>query len=112
MSIKISTKRQNENSHEQLQQESVKRVRLSSRTTDDNSINTNRIVLRIRKPSEDLSTSRNDTTSNNNNNQLTIEMKDTLEIVKEDDEDQNESQSINVFDIFHQTTNRSEKDEQ
>jgi len=115
--MKTTTKRQNENSHEQQQQqqESVKRVRLSSRPTDDNSINSNRIVLRIRKPSEDLSSSRNETSSNNNSNnnpQLTIQIKEPLVTLKEDDGDQNESQSLNVFEIFNQKSIPLKKDDE
>jgi hypothetical protein len=114
--MKTTTKRQNENSHE-LQQESVKRVRLSSRPTDDNSINSNRIVLRIRKPSEDLSSSRNEISNSsiNSNQQLTIQIKESLETLKEDDEHQNKSQSLNVFDIFNkkdQTSISSKKDDE
>jgi len=99
VNIKTATKRPNENCQEQqLQQESVKRVRLSSRATDDNSINSNRIVLRIRKPSEDLSSSRSETP--NTSHQLTVQIKEPLLTLQEDDENQKNAQSLNVFDIF------------
>ena len=91
MNTKTATKRRNENSHEQQQTESVKRARLSSRPTDDN---TNRIVLRIRKPSEDLPNSRSETS---NSNHITVQVKETL---KEDNDNQDQS---NVFDISNQT---------
>ncbi|CAF3385877.1 unnamed protein product [Rotaria sp. Silwood1] len=107
INLKTATKRQNENTYEQQQQqqESVKRARLSSRPTDDNSINSNRIVLRIRKPSEDLSSSRSETSNSSNSSssghQLTIQIKEPLSTLKEDDEDQKQSQSENVFDMFN-----------
>ena len=107
LSIKTATKRQNDNSNGQ-QEESVKRARLSSRHTDDSSINSNRIVLRIRKTSEDLSSSRSETSNNNSNHQITIQIKEPLVTLREDNEDQNESQlTLNVFDIFNQTEQRS-----
>lgn len=81
-------KRSNENCQDQ--QEFVKRVRLSSRLSDDSSTTSNRIVLRIRKPSEDLTTTRHDSTSSAN-----IQIKDQLEMVRENDED--ESQESNIF---------------
>ncbi len=111
--IKTTTKRQNENAHEQ-QQESVKRVRLLSRPMDDSSINSNRIVLRIRKPSEDLSSSRSETSnssSSSSNPQLTVQIKEPLVALKEDDEDQIESPSLNVFEIFDPTSIPSKQDE-
>lgn len=105
--LKSTTKRSNENSQEQ-QQESVKRVRLSSRPADDNNVNSNRIVLRIRKPSEDLSSSRSETSNSssisNSNHQINVQIKETLDILKEDDEDQMESQSSNVFEILNPTS--------
>ena len=104
--MKTTIKRSSENSDDQ--QESVKRVRLSSRPSDDNSINSNRIVLRIRKPSEDLSSSRSET-SNHSNNQLTIQIKDPLEIVREDEEQEEESQSSNVFDIINEASNKDDE---
>ena len=112
--IKTATKRQNENSQDQSQQqsESVKRPRLLSRPSDDNSINTNRIVLRIRKPSEDLSSSRSETSNGSNGHQLTVQIKEPLVAVKEDDEKQNETQTINVFDIFNQTSILEKKDDE
>ncbi|CAF2527477.1 unnamed protein product [Rotaria sp. Silwood2] len=105
INLQTATKRPNENSYDQQQQqESVKRARLSSRPTDDNSINSNRIVLRIRKPSEDLSSSRSETSNSSiSGHQLTVQIKEPLSTLREDDEDQNQSQSENVFDIFNQT---------
>jgi hypothetical protein len=109
-SMKSTTKRPNENSQEQQQQEPVKRVRLSSRPADDTSTNSNRIVLRIRKPSEDLSSSRSETSNSSSSNpQLTVQIKEPLGIVKEDDENQIESQSSNVFDIFNQPPKEDEQ---
>jgi hypothetical protein len=110
-----TTKRPNESSHEQQQpQESVKRVRLTSRPADDSSTNSNRIVLRIRKPSEDLSSSRSETSnsSGSSNHQLTVQIKEPLETLRENDENQIKSQSPNVFDILNQTSIPSKEDEQ
>ncbi|CAF1055106.1 unnamed protein product [Rotaria sordida] len=121
INIKTTTKRQNENSYDQQQQqqqeESVKRARLSSRPTDDNSINSNRIVLRIRKPSEDLSSSRSETSNSSSNSttithQLNMQIKEPLSTLKEDDENHNQSQSENVFDIFNQTLVPSKNDDE
>lgn len=108
---KSTTKRRNESSHEQ-QQESVKRVRLSSRPVEENNQNSNRIVLRIRKPSEDLSSNRSDVSNSSTSNpQITVQIKEPLESVREDeDEDHTESQTTNVFDIFNQTSNPSNDD--
>lgn len=114
---KSATKRSLENSNEQQQQssESVKRARLSSRPSDENLLNSNRIVLRIRKPSEDLSSSRNELSNGNNNNsssshQLSAQIKEPLTALPEDEEDQNESQSQTkaIFDIINQIDQTTE----
>ena len=90
----------------------MKRVRLSSRPSDDNSINSNRIVLRIRKPSEDLSSGRSETSNSSCNHPLTIQIKEPLESLKEDTEDQPTSQAINVFDIFNQPSVLTKNDDE
>ncbi|UJR35707.1 hypothetical protein I4U23_028457 [Adineta vaga] len=113
MNIKTTAKRSNENSQDA--QESVKRARVSSRTVEDNSTNSNRIVLRIRKPSEDLSSSRSETSNSGSSHQVTVQIKESLSTLKEDDEDQIESQSMNVFEIFNhtdQTPTSSQKDDE
>ena len=112
-SVKSTTKRPNENPPEQQQQqESVKRVRLSSRPADDTSTNSNRIVLRIRKPSEDLTSSRSErSNSTNSNPQVTVQIKEPLEIVKEDEENQIESQSTNESDDSNHASILSKEDE-
>lgn len=113
-SMKTTTKRSNENSQDA--EESVKRARVSSLTVEETNTNPNRIVLRIRKPSEDLSSSRSETSNGSNSNQqIIVQMKEPLSPLKEDDENQLESQSINVFDIFNntdQTSNSSQKDDE
>lgn len=107
VALKTATKRQNENSQDQ-QQEPVKRVRLSSRPADDNSVTSNRIVLRIRKPSEDLSSARSETSSSSNGSHpLTVQIKEPLAILKEDEESQQQSQSMDAFDIFNSTDQTS-----
>ncbi|CAF0957614.1 unnamed protein product [Adineta steineri] len=110
INTKTATKRSNENSQEQ--QESVKRARVSSRTTDDTNTNSNRIVLRIRKPSEDLSSGRSETSNCSSNHPLTIQIKEPLLALKEDEEEQTESQLINVFEIFDQTSDPSKNDDE
>lgn len=112
--LKSSTKRRNESAHEQQQQEPVKRIRLSSRPVEDNNQNSNRIVLRIRKPSEDHSSNRSDASNNSSSNhQISIQIKELLETVKEDeDEDHMESQTSNVFDIFNQNSNLSSEEQE
>jgi hypothetical protein len=107
--MKSTTKRPNENPPEQQQQqEPVKRIRLSSRPADDTSTtNSNRIVLRIRKPSEDLTSSRSETSnssSSSGNPQVTVQIKEPLRIVKEDDENQIESQSMDESDNSNQAS--------
>ncbi|CAF1654713.1 unnamed protein product [Adineta ricciae] len=113
-SMKSSAKRPNENSQDT--EESVKRARVSSLTVEETNTNPNRIVLRIRKPSEDLSSSRSETSNgSNSNHQIIVQMKEPLSTLKEDDENQLESQSANVFDIFNstnQTSNLSPKDDE
>ncbi|CAF0865762.1 unnamed protein product [Adineta steineri] len=110
INTKTATKRSNENSQEQ--QESVKRARVLSRTTDDTNTNSNRIVLRIRKPSEDLSSGRSETSNCSSNHPLTIQIKEPLLALKEDEEEQTESQLINVFEIFDQTSDPSKNDDE
>jgi hypothetical protein len=76
-------------------------------------MNSNRIVLRIRKTSEDLSSSRSETSNSSSNHQITVQIKEALVTLREDNEDQNESQlSLNVFDIFDQVSTSSKKDEE
>ncbi|CAF4459376.1 unnamed protein product [Rotaria socialis] len=102
--IKTATKRSNENSNEQQkqQQDSVKRPRLASRPSDENLANSNRIVLRIRKPSEDLSSSRSELSTSASSHQLSIQIKEPLTALKEDEEEQSQPQTENVFDVFNQ----------
>jgi hypothetical protein len=101
MSVKTATKRLNENCNGQEHAEPVKRARVLSRPADDNSLGSSRIVLRIRKTSEDLSSSRNETFNNASGHQLTVEIKEPLVTLKEDDENEDGSQTSSSSNTLH-----------
>ena len=80
----------------------MKRARVYSKPADDTGLGANRIVLRIRKTSEELSSSRSETSnSNGSSHQLTVQIKEPLVALREDDENDSESQSsVIVFDML------------
>lgn len=107
INTKTATKRSHESSNEQEQPEPVKRARVYSKPADDTGLGANRIVLRIRKTSEELCSSRSETSnSNGSSHQLTVQIKEPLVALREDDENDSESQSqssVNMFDALDST---------
>ena len=114
LTVKTATKRSHQAALEPSPQESIKRARLLSRTTDDNGLNTNRIVLRIRKTSEDLSSSRSETSNSSvSSHQLTVQIKEPLLTLREDEESDEISQSsLHISDSCDQTDQMSSDDKE
>lgn len=110
---KSSIKRSNDNSiDEEEQSENVKRARVSSKPTDDNTnTNSNRIVLRIRKTSDDISSCRSEaSTSSSSSHQITVHIKEPLTALREDDEtgiDPHSHELSNDFDMLDHIESKS-----
>ena len=103
VNMKSVKKRSNENNSDQEDIEPSKRARVLSKPSDDLGGNSSRIVLRIRKPSDDISSIRSEaSTSSNSSHPTIVNIKEPLASLKEDEENDmdNENQSqISIPDV-------------